>query len=344
MRPLLRPGVHRVWRNHETLQLGLDPDRAVVLAGVDRALADIVDRLTGAHTLDAIAGYGQTRGVDDETTRTFIGMLDESGLLDDADHLPPHLSALPLQERERLRPDLAAADLRTLERRRRSTVLVHGAGRVGAAVATLLAAAGIGRVRSVDQAKATPADLAPAGLREEDVGHSRASGVCRTIRAVAPSTDTTNVQPGAHRPDLVVVAPDEEPDRQLAQVLVQRGIPHLYVRVWEARGVLGPFVLPGSASCLRCHDLHRADRDPDWPHLLAQILTARPTVRACDVTLATTTAGLAVLHVLAFLDGEPVPSRDATIELALPFATPRRRSWTAHPRCGCQWDHLASAG
>lgn len=339
MRPLLKPGVLRVWRDHETLQLGLDPARAVVLAGVSSVLSDLVDRLTGTHTLDALAAYGESRGVSDEATRSFVGMLASSGLLEDADHLPP---ALPLRERERLLPDLAAADLAVLERRRRSTVVVHGAGRVGASVATLLAAAGVGRVRSVDQAKTTPADLAPAGLRESDVGHSRGSGVLRMIRAVAPSTDTSSDQ-GARRPDLVVVAPDDEPDRQLAQVLVQQGLPHLFVRVWETRGVLGPLVLPGSASCLRCHDLHRTDRDPAWPRLLAQVLTAHPPVRACDVTLATTAAGIAALHVLAFLAGEEVPSRDATIELALPYATPRRRSWTPHPRCGCQWDHLTSA-
>jgi hypothetical protein len=343
VRPILNPGVRCVWRDHETLQLGLDPDRAVVLSGVDPGLAAIVERLTGTHTLDAIATYGLTRGVDDHTTRTFVRMLTETGLLDDADRAQPSLRALPPHERERLRPDTAATTPTALERRRAATVVVHGAGRVGASVATLLAAAGIGKVRAVDEARATPADLAPAGLRQQDLGGAKGAGVSRAIRAVAPSTETSAVEIGSTRPDLVVVAPDEEADRQLGQVLVRHGIPHLYARVYEAKGVLGPFVLPGRTSCQRCHDLHRADRDPAWPRLLAQVLADGPAVRACDVTLATTTAGLAALHVLAFLDGEPAPSQDGTIELALPFAHPRRRSWTPHPRCGCQWEHLESA-
>ena len=38
-------------------------------------------------------------------------------------------------------------------------------------------------------------------------------------------------------------------------------IPHLPVRVRDGAGLVGPLVMPGVTSCLRCADLHRSDRD-----------------------------------------------------------------------------------
>jgi len=41
-------------------------------------------------------------------------------------------------------------------------------------------------------------------------------------------------------------------------------VPHLVVRAEEAIGVVGPLVLPGRWTCLRCVDLSKAARDPAW--------------------------------------------------------------------------------
>ncbi|MDP9418387.1 MAG: thiamine biosynthesis protein ThiF, partial [Actinomycetota bacterium] len=115
-------------------------------------------------------------------------------------------------------------------------------------------------------------------------------------------------------------------------------VPHLAVAVRERVAVVGPLVLPGTSACLRCLDLHRRDRDPFWPVVAAQLVSARVATAACDVTLATLAAGQAALHALLLLDGgPPPPSVGGTIETDVADGRTRRRSWTAHPACGCQW-------
>ncbi|HSR22241.1 MAG TPA: thiamine biosynthesis protein ThiF, partial [Candidatus Eisenbacteria bacterium] len=140
--------------------------------------------------------------------------------------------------------------------------------------------------------------------------------------------------------------------------LVRRGLPHLFATVREGTGVVGPLVLPGRSSCQRCHDLRRADRDPAWPSIAAQLAGAAPAdPPPCDVVLATAVAAHAALQVLAFVDtvdgvdgsagfdgreratatdGPPL-AVDGTLEISQADGRVRRRSWSMHPLCGCGW-------
>lgn len=358
MRPALKPGLRRVWRDEHTLQLGVDPDCATILTGIDRALAEIIESLAGTRTTDAVVAYARSHGVPAARTRRMLAMLRDCGVLDDGDEAAEALRGLRPIERERLRPDLAAASIGsgrtdggsdTVLRRRRAYVAIQGAGRVGASIATLLAAAGIGTVTVFDRQLVEPADLAPAGHGSDHLGMSRAAATMQRLRADAPrqrrgrTDDWLEIARGSKRPDLVVLAPDEEADRGLSATLVRDGVAHLVARVREIRGIVGPLVIPGTTSCLRCHELHRLTRDPGWRAIVSAVESEPLSVRAVDVVLASTVAGIAALHVLAFLDDRQPPSIDGTIELTLPFGHARRRSWTAHPACGCQWNHLAGA-
>jgi hypothetical protein len=53
--------------------------------------------------------------------------------------------------------------------------------------------------------------------------------------------------------------------------------------------------------------------------------------------LATLAASITALQVLAFIDGGDPATRNGTLEIALPDWRVRRRSWRAHPSCGCCW-------
>jgi hypothetical protein len=109
-------------------------------------------------------------------------------------------------------------------------------------------------------------------------------------------------------------------------------------------GVVGPFVVPGRTSCLRCADLHRCDADPDWPLLAAQ-LTANEPPPSGATTTCLLTAVTAALQVLAYLDAVAAPvTLNATLQLQPPDPVPVLRRWPPHPSCRCGAGGSAAEG
>src|SRR5690606_19400246 len=160
--------------------------------GVDGRVMTVLRSLDGRRSREAVLAKAKAVGVDDRSAASILSTLAQAGVLEDsARRFDP--AGLPAIERERLDPDVLAYGLgadtgRTFADRRAARVSVHGAGRVGANVATLLAAAGVGTLTVLDDRTARPADLTPGGLRARDIGRTRAAGVCRVIEEVAPST------------------------------------------------------------------------------------------------------------------------------------------------------------
>lgn len=135
---------------------------------------------------------------------------------------------------------------------------------------------------------------------------------------------------------LCVVLTDElVVDPRLVDALLVAGIPHLPVRLRDGRGVVGPLVLPGSTSCLRCADLTRSDADEEWPHMAAQLL-GRVGHAGPATVLATTAVALGQLEMVLSRAARPAPaSLDATLEIDLDSHRFAVRPWPRDPRCGC---------
>jgi hypothetical protein len=285
--------------------------------------------------IEAAQGHGVPVAAADRV----LSVLAAAGVLDD---FPSRLHAsLPDQLRARLAPELATASLayadgdggaRVLARRRGAYVRVHGTGRIGACVAGVLAASGVGHVSCADPEPAEPADLAPAGLVLADLGAPRQEGAARAVERAAPEVRTRD---DGGVPDLAILTGATLPD--LTGQLMRDRVPHLAVRAGEAIGVVGPLVRPAGSACLTCVDLYKAAADPQWPKILAQATFARIRPQACDTVLAAMTATLASAQALAFLDrpGTVPVTADGTLELVLPDWQWRRRTWPPHPACGC---------
>ncbi|MBO0806064.1 MAG: ThiF family adenylyltransferase, partial [Nocardiopsaceae bacterium] len=205
--------------------------------------------------------------------------------------------------------------------------------RVGACIATLLAASGVARVSCRDSGTAGYADLSPGGLSRDDIGAPRAVSAARAVRRVAPEAQVA--EDPARQPDLAVLAGRADPEEVTA--LLRARVPHIAVCADEAIGVVGPLVVPGYSACLRCADLTRAERDSAWPLILAQA-TGDASPRACDTVLSAGTAALAAHQVLAFIDqaGTAPATLNGTLELVLPDWQWRRRTWLPHPACTCR--------
>jgi bacteriocin biosynthesis cyclodehydratase domain-containing protein len=339
VRPLLKPALRRLWRDPATLQLGIDPEYAVVLAGVDLADTGLIELLDGSRELDELSAEAERRGHDPARLHELIRTLSDAEVLDDA-------AAAQQGADARRQPDLLSLSLlhrgpgaaaRVMARRGQAGIEVLGAGRVGASMAMLLAAAGIGSIQLTDPGPVRLADCSPGGIRSLGSRQASRAEAARSLVATAGSARSTYAAP-APRPDsTVVLAPTASmvPPEWLGQV---RHRPHLPVIIRETTAIIGPLVLPGRTPCLRCVELTRGDRDPAWPALAAQLIGERQRVEPCDVGLATAAAAIASLHVLAWIDDLPgplPPSVGGTLELSLLDLRLRRRTVAAHPGCGC---------
>ncbi|MFC1412047.1 ThiF family adenylyltransferase [Streptacidiphilus sp. N1-12] len=356
MRPCLKPAMRRAWRDRHTLQFGVGRAHAAVVESAGPADDAFLDLLDGTRERGSLAAAAAGLGIPGERVEALLGELERVGALDDATARRPLLE-LPPAELARLGPDLAALSLARPEpgsapalllARRRARVQVRGAGRVGAAVAAVLAASGVGRVEVLDSGTVLEQDTSPCGLLVADTGRPRAAAARAAVRRAAPGRPDDRAA-GQHAPDLVVIAPRGDSagllaDPGLSRELLHAGIPHLYAGVLETLGTVGPFVLPGRSACGGCLSRHRADEDPAWPRLLAQHCSGRSGrpgggagSAACDSALATTVAGLAALHSLMFLDGGSPPSLGGWAEVSMLDGSMRRRPLEAHPDCGCCW-------
>ncbi len=336
MRPALKPGLLTVWRNRDTVQFGIDPRRAVALTGM-RGTGDLLRLLDGSRDRRQVLAAAGDLGMDAAAADRVLALLAAAGALDDH---PDGRGALPAGARARLAPELATASLahrdadggaRTLARRQAARVRVHGASRAGLSIAGMLAAAGVGLVLSTGPALPGPPERGPGPAGSGGTGAAAAPPPGRAATARAPESRPRR------RPDLVILADTHR--RELPAALVRHRVPHLAAAASEAIGVVGPLVLPGRSACLRCLDLTRAERDPAWPLILAQ-LAGQPGADppACDTVLASMVAAQATAQALAFIDqgGEAAAVTDGTLELVLPGWQWRRRSWQPHPRCGCR--------
>ncbi len=340
LRPRLRPDRAVLWRSASAVQLGSDPAAAVVLDRLDPATAALFRGLDGSRRAEDLVSEAIARGADPAIVTDLLHDLQVAGLLSTPEPSEPHLAAEATSGSSVT--GAGNAD-RALALRAQATVLVRGAGRVGVALACLLAAGGVGCVPVLADGLVAGIDTG-TGLLRSDVRRPRAEAAAVAVARAAPGV-RSRARPRLH-PDLVVLAGAEVVDPALAWRLVTSGHAHLPVRVREGIGLVGPLVLPGWSGCLRCLERDHAQSDPDWPLVAAQ-LTLRDA--PAPVTVAAATAALAADQVLALLDAPAAPagaewasppSLGAVVEIDTRRARVRRRPAPARPDCPCaapQW-------
>jgi bacteriocin biosynthesis cyclodehydratase domain-containing protein len=297
MRPGLRPGLLAAWRDRDTVQLGVDARRAVAVTGV-RGASDVIGLLDGSRDRDQVIAEAGRIGVPAAIAERILTVLAAGGAL--IDYPAQLLRSLPAELRPLLLPVLAVASLTGADSDGGARLLARRS-------ATTVAVTGQGPV-----AGAIADLLTRSGLmaRREQPGDSS-------------------------RADLSVVVGRQQPE--LVAELVRLRRPHLAVLATEAIGVVGPLVRPGSTACLRCLDMAKAEHDPAWPLVLAQVAGREADPPGCDPILETAVAAQAAALVVAVAECAPLAlaAVNGTLELVLPAWQWRRRSWRPHPGCSC---------
>jgi hypothetical protein len=295
----LAPHAVLLERPRGELQVGLDPRTALIFLGT--GFAELLTALRAAPiTPAALAGIGQAAGLTSREVTCTVNRLADAGLLH--------------------RPGSAV----------RHRVRLVGAGRIGLPLARYLLEGGALELFVFDD-QPPEVDLYPAAGVLADRAAALAASLAGPARVV-PLAHWS--KPEALRVDLtVVVADGPEVDRLVTDHLLRHDQPHLLVRSLGDTVWVGPLVVPGRTSCVRCADLTRRDADPEWPMLLAQLGRLR---LAVPDLLAGWAASVAAAQALAFLSGRVPEAAGATLELTADLRT-ELRTWPAHRECGCGW-------
>ncbi|CAB4851419.1 unannotated protein [freshwater metagenome] len=339
--PLARPGRPVLRRGADQVQIGIDPERAVI---VDR-LSDVAS--SALVHLDGTTARHEVLRLAPELDAV-LDQLHERGLLDDDPGPTPTLGAT---RRERLAPDIASLSIgsasssvavQTMARRARSAVVVRGHDRVAAHIALGLASAGVGTVAlQGGDHLVSSADFTTVGPHEPHL--SWREEVSEAVRRQGAHPTTLAMR--TRRPVLTIVCSAADidvpwTDPELADDLLGDSIPHLAVAVAGEAARVGPLVIPGHTACLWCLDHRSRDLDQAWPALADQIRLRHSVARAHSGVLATVAAGFAVAQSLHLIDGPdslaPVTTR-AQVEFRAPDALGVVLPVVPHPVCGCGW-------
>jgi hypothetical protein len=244
----------------------------------------------------------------------------------------PDPVAVPARKTLARHPGRQIPPAEAMRRRAAASVQVTGASRLVVPIASALARAGVGHVDPAISGRVGVHDDAIGGLTPADADRPRGTAASEAVLRAAPFTDTRALRVGGA--SFVVQVGQGVPAELAAFAYARKSLAHLLVEERDDRVLIGPLVPPDGSPCLRCLDLHRGDRDPAWPTLVAQLATsvdAAPTVSTATTLIA---VGVAVAQVLAYLDSHDAPTVGASIEVGPPSSL-RRRSWGPHPRCDC---------
>lgn len=165
------------------------------------------------------------------------------------------------------------------------------------------------------------------------------SGI-RRISHGRPAVDVVLADPVSDLPDLVLIVGADALDPRCGDVWLHHRVTHVPVVPLGPATSIGP-VVDGDlhGPCLRCVDLHRADRDDAWPDVVTQV--ARHSTRlvapaaepdSLEAALMPFVAGGVVLLALGLLAGERPPA-GVSLEVRAPWPRVDHRCWTQHPRC-----------
>lgn len=277
MRPLFHPDVPLTWRDLSTLQIGLPPAPTCVLEGATTQTHQLIRSLDGQRLATEI---------DDPDLVGVLEALRAAHALIDVDAVSA--SNLKLTQGQRQRQRVRVRQLsrnsprpdwgeRATRIRAESYIEVRGANPLASAIATSLAAAGVGRV-VIDandhlSIRVTPGSLSSGGLNWSQVGQP----LILATRNVLAEFGAETIRPrGLPKPDCEIFTywpSDEERDR-----LNGEEITHAVSFIEGPVAIVGPLVLPGCTPCLRCDELATSRTSSDW----AQVKMHRSTSRGSE--------------------------------------------------------------
>ena len=341
--PLLAPHAHLAWRDATRLILEdpAAPHTQVLIGNATAATVRWLRSCDGTRSLGSVLDGAVEIGIERTSAERLLGTLVETGLL--TLEAPPAQLGLDREPdvRSALRQDFESIALAgsnasaALMRRQEHRISIEGINRVAHALVDVLAAAHIGEVavlaKRTSRRAVTLRDVGAFGPTAADVGAPPATAMKRHVARVQQTQKRTHVRP-------LVITCDAYLDPADELVFQETATPYLRMLVTSRYATIGPLTLPGHTACWSCIAMHRTDVDPQWPHLLAQFEHHRRHLAPIDSAFAMWVASETAAHLLRVIDSDdPATLVNTTLHFDRRELIMRRRQWTVHPECPCQW-------
>lgn len=338
---MLAPGVRLYERSESQVQIGIDPNSAIV---IDKKVGETIGKLLdGAHSITEICNRLVSAGHEKSSSENFLKNLIALGLVEPGPSSATYDQQNPVSEVQRLNLlRETSGDLEAINNRIGCEISIRGAGRLGMTVCLLFAAAGFPNVTIHDSNLVSEADLTPWGASRIDIGIRRDAVaknlVERMIRGASAHKNSLRFR--AHR-KIEILMPDQRADfpwipATSADRLIATDTPHLFATTSTSASFISSVIQPGKTPCLRCLHLHRCDQDPGWPLIDLQV-SRNPVVDSAGISLILSTAIRVVRIVSEWVDRDGILD-SWLIKLGNTVESVETYPTFFHPSCGCRWD------
>ncbi|GAB2986591.1 ThiF family adenylyltransferase [Frigoribacterium salinisoli] len=249
-----------VRRAGTAIRLGNMPPRGIEIDDAPEELDDLLRKLSSPRSAREVAKeMNGAAGVDADGWLDTIDTLIEAGVV-----------GSPIPDDSRYARHLLYFDLLGLnpadvqERLKQSTVAVVGTGGIGSNVATLLAAAGVGRLILTDGDTIEFSNLKRQVLYDEStIGEAKVQAARRRLHAINSEVEISTIEAAASEGmflkelqhcDAVMVSADspDEIHKWVDAGARSSGYAYITAGYIEGHGTVGPMVLPGSTACYEC--------------------------------------------------------------------------------------------
>ncbi|OKL48068.1 hypothetical protein [Boudabousia marimammalium] len=326
----LRHGIPILQRGNGELQFGSDPVHGLVLKGLTDGEISYLLWLGRRTNRYQIERHQRCLQITDARVAELLQQLSDAGLMDS----PTSHRNRPYTAEETLcsRLDGSQEGFRC---RKEKHVLVVGADRLGALVASLLGTAGIGNISvktRKENERISAAELFP--FSSSSFGKKRSGAIVTTCQQYSPKINYYSVA----QCDLVIMISYGAFSTVDLKLMGLQHIPHLAVSLSDLGATVGPLVQPGATPCTHCVDLHRTDHDSSWPRLQQQLISwgRNPPPGVLDAASLSLIAGVILRYATDYLDGRHLIPLGSLSYVPYYPADTTTTQVQPHPRCSCQ--------
>lgn len=326
----INPYQQLIWRNPNTLQIGLD-SRSQSITNITPAEERFIDALYYGVTASQIPSLAKQIRMEPERAQALLARLTPL-LVETTNHAE---SSIHLADQIQAALDNNEDPTSVVARRGKSVVQIHQLDSSGLTLMLALAAAGVGTVSSADNSKVTNADCASNVYPRSLLGHSRYQSAKLILDSSWPGCRMVNLlrtTKNAPASDVHVLVSHQTTDPQ--EILKARSINTglIELRYSSSGSEISP-VITALSGCLNCRELHMQDADPNYAAVTTQLMDGQ--LRFDDSATRLATCGIAAQSILAHLDGNVADPSLGFAYTRLPEPQLSDVTWAKHDECSC---------